>query len=371
MDKLFFIKKRFSPHGGGENYMNTLISRLKNDYEITVFSSEWAPAEGVVFEKVPVSNMWSFLSAATFNENACKMVGKARSHCTISFERTTCQDIYRAGEGCHAEWLEIRSRIEPFLKRLSFTINPLHILLLDLEKRLFSDTGLIIANSKMVKDNIIKHYAVPSEKISIIYNGVDLSRFSPENKVRWRGEIRKGLAIPEDSKVLLFVGSGFKRKGLKTFIDSLSLIRLDNVKVLVIGKGDTGEYKAAAKRYGVHDKVIFLNPQKEIERFYAAADLFVLPTLYDPFSNATLEAMAAGIPVITTGNNGASELIEDGLEGFTMDDPLDSRVLAEKIKLALDDTAIMGERARARAERFSIEKAAGEFAGIIKKVAPT
>ena len=375
MKKLFFIKKRFSIHGGGENYMRTLIERLKGEYEITVLSSKWVETEGIRFQKVSDLKMGlqmgSFLSTSTFNKNVCSTIRKAAPGCIVSFERTTCQDIYRAGEGCHAEWLEIRSRIEPFHKKLSFRINPLHLSLLNLEKELFSSTGCIIANSKMVRDNILKHYPVPAERLSIIYNGVDLLRFNPDNKGRWRKEIRKGLGIPGNVKLLLFVGSGFKRKGLEALIDAAALIKRNDIKVIVIGKGNTSGYEGLAGKRGVRDKVVFLPPQKEIERSYAASDLFVLPTLYDPFSNATLEAMAAGLPVITTKTNGVAELIEEGKEGFTVSDPLDVKDLSGKIEFSLAGLRDMGENARRKAENFPIERAAMELTEVIRRTAGT
>jgi len=365
--RLVFIKKRFLIYGGAERYLQTLIKHLNNTgYEIHIFANKWAEEEGMTFHKVELIPVGSLLSLLTFNKNVKRAINREiKPDCIISFERTTCQDIYRAGEGCHAEWLRIRSGVEPFYKKFSFRINPLHISLLNLEKELFSKTQLIIANSKMVKDQIIKHYAVPEKRIAIIYNGVDLKRFSRENRDKWRKSVRKSLNISEDSKLMLFVGSGFERKGLKTFIDAMPLITGD-VKALIIGKGDVNKYKAFTEKYGISNRIIFLGAQKEIEKFYAASDLFVLPTLYDPFSNATLEAMASGIPVITTKNNGAAELIENGYEGFVAEGISDAEELADKINLSLNNPKEMGENAYKKAEAFPIERAVREFLDIIE-----
>jgi UDP-glucose:(heptosyl)LPS alpha-1,3-glucosyltransferase len=136
---------------------------------------------------------------------------------------------------------------------------------------------------------------------------------------------------------------------------------------LVIGKGESDESRQTAKRLSIEDKVSFLGPQEGIERFYAAADVFVLPTLYDPFSNACLEAMASGLPVITTRNNGAAEIIEEGMEGFITSSITDPSDLARRIIPALADAEVMGLRARAKAEQFSIDRAAREFMALIKR----
>ncbi len=368
MKKLFFIKKRFSLHGGAENYMKTLVSQLKRDYEITILSTHWEPADGIHFNYIPSSKITSFLSVTTFNRNVCKAVKNNAPDCTISFDRTLCQDINRAGEGCHAEWLAIRSKLEAFYKKISFKINPLHLSLLNMERRLFSDTSCIIANSNMVKGNIIKHYAVPAEKIHLLYNGVDLDRFTPENKEKWRKHVRKDLALRHDANLVLFVGSGFRRKGLQVLLEAVSFFKDNEIQVLVIGKDPVHKVKELAGRYGISDRIIFMGPQKEIEKYYSAADLFVLPTLYDPFSNATLEAMASGIPVVTTRNNGAAELIEDGKEGLIVNDMFDAKELATRIAAALSASHQMGEAARRKAGEFSIQKTACAFAEIIDQV---
>ena len=363
--KLIFIKKNFSVHGGAENYMKTLIGSLKGSADVHVMAKSWAETEGITFHKINSLSLGSFISLLSFNSNVCRELKNISADCAVSFERTTCQDIYRAGEGCHREWLRLRDMIEPFWKRYTFMINPLHIALLRIEKQLFSDTKIIIANSNMVKSQIMRHYKVPEERIRIIYNGVDLKRFSPENAGMHRAKIRQGLSISEGTKLILFVGSGFERKGLAALIKSVSLLD-ENAMLLVIGKGNIKKFSSIAKKYGINDKVLFLGPQKEIERFYASADIFALPTIYDPFSNATLEAMASGLPVITTKNNGVSELIKDGEEGFAVEDPLDHNILSEKIELALADCKAMGLKARLRAEKFPIEKAAEEFLKIIQ-----
>ncbi|MDP2689483.1 MAG: glycosyltransferase family 4 protein [Deltaproteobacteria bacterium] len=368
--RLAFIKKRFSLHGGAERYLQTLIGRLKRSgFEIHIFADRWAEEEGLIFHRAAALPLGSFLSALSFNSSAGRLAGKKIADCVISFERTTRQDIYRAGEGCHAEWLEIRSKVEPFYKRASFRINPLHMTLLSLERKLFSKTKSIVANSEMVKGQIIRHYAVPEERITVIRNGVDLERFTPANRDRWRSGVRTSLGVTDNTRLILLVGSGFERKGLKTLLEAASFLKKEDINVLVIGKGDARRYSALAESLGLSGRVVFTGPTGDIERYYAAADLFVLPTLYDPFSNATLEALSSGLPVITTRNNGAAELITNGAEGFVVEDMLDARELAGRIGESLDRLAPMGQRARSKAEAFSIETACEKFVDVIERAA--
>lgn len=369
--RLFFIKKRFAVHGGAENYLNLIIESLRSGHEIHLLANEWAPASGIHFHRVTSGNLSSFASVLSFNRNACRLLRTMNPDCTISFERTTCQDIYRAGEGCHAEWLKIRKDTESMLKRLSFSINPLHLSLLKIEKELFRRTRHIVANSMMVRENIIRHYDVPEERISLIYNGVDLRRFRPENRNNRRLEVKKRFSIPDDAILLLFVGSGFKRKGLATLMEALSVLRQKRKEIYLIaaGRDNPDYYKKLAADYRISETVRFIGVQPDIENFYAASDIFVLPTLYDPFSNATLEAMASGRPVITTKNNGASELISNGQEGYILNRLFDAGELAARIEQTLGNIEAMGRAARIKAEGFSIKQAADQFLSVIQKAA--
>lgn len=363
--KIAFIKRNFSYYGGAERYLHTLVQTLKKDkVEIHIFSNRWLNDKELIFHKVPVIPFGSFLKAYTFNRNL--NINLKEFDCVISFERTTNQHIYRAGEGCHIRWLELRSLIESTIKKFSFNLNPLHRYYLRVEKKIFEETPLIVANSQMVKNEIISYYGIPSSKIKVIYNGVDTEKFSPKNQ-KEKIRLRQLYKLPTDRKIILFVGSGFKRKGLLTLLKAMSVLKNEKYLLLVIGKGNIKKYKRISKNLGILNKVFFLGTTKEIQKFYTMADLFVLPTIYDPFSNATLEAMASGIPVITTINNGLAELIEEGREGFIIQNPFNHEELADKIKIILKDTEKMGQSAREKAEHFTIERATREFMECIKK----
>ncbi|MBF0464567.1 MAG: glycosyltransferase family 4 protein [Nitrospirae bacterium] len=362
--KIAFIRKRFDPFGGAENYLQTLCSRLISEgYEISVLTRDWRQTEGVSFYKVPVNPLCSALS---FNRSVKKLIANLKFDCTVSFERTTTQDIYRAGDGCHSTWLKRRAVIENPLRRFSFKINPNHRAILNIEKECLKKTPVIVANSNMVKQDIIADYGISAEKIRVLYNGVDLKRFNKDNRDIYRAALRQELGISDSVPVVVFVGSGYERKGLPTLLHAVSLIN-DDIRVLVAGKGDIAKYKRLSKKLGIMERCIFSGPVKAIERVYAAGDIFVLPTLYDPFSNASLEAMASGLPVITTKTNGVSELIENGINGAVLDDPLNTEALADLIKAAIPKAAEMGNSASITAAGFSIERASFEFTSLIEE----
>lgn len=375
--KIALIRKNYSPYGGAENYLRLVAKGLKaKGHDVHIFSAGNWPKKSCYVHRVRTIKKPPFLSNMLFALNVRDALKRGYFDCVFSFERIPFQDIYsmrmksvpelpnwvyRAGDGCHREWLDKRKRIEPLLKRLSFTVNPHHLTLLYLEKKCFLGSRLIIANSVMVKKNITKHYSIPDEKIKVIYNGVDLQRFQPVEK-RQKTELKNFFGIKED-KVILFVGTDFKRKGLPTLLKAVSILDIKNIKLIAVGEKYSAKYSLTTEKLGIDKNVIFWGGEQEIEKLYSVADVFVLPTIYDPFSNATLEAMASGLPVITTSSNGASELIENGVHGFVMDNPLDTGAFAEKISTALVQTEEMGHKARIKAEGYSIKKA---VEGIVK-----
>ena len=368
--RLAFIKKKYSPHGGAERYLQTLLTQLgKEGHELHVYAGEWTPSDHVCIHSVPVCQINSYTSTVTFARNAARSLHHEQFDRVISFERTVCQDVYRAGEGVHRAWLDIRARCEPWHKRISLSVNPLHRALLSLERELFLRTPRIIANSEMVKGQIIMHYSVPQEKISVIYNGVDLVRFNPVPDIR-KAALREKLGLPENRTVALYVGSGFKRKGVPQILQGLSRLigtRRPGIFCVFLGKDRIEHYRDDAERLGIGETVSFLGPRSDVADFYAASDFFVLPTLYDPFSNATLEALASGLPVITSKNNGVAELIENGVQGYVLDSPAGPDELAACLSEMANTWSSMRAPARQLAERYPIERSASLMLEVIKR----
>ena len=170
------------------------------------------------------------------------------------------------------------------------------------------------------------------EKIKVVYNAIDTNRFDLKDQEATRNEVRQALGILQTTPVLLFVGSGFKRKGLPSAIRALA--RVDSeARLIVIGKDRISPYRALAKKEGVEKRVIFLGPLADVEQYYCASDLFVFPTIYEPFGNVCLEAMAAGIPLVTSRICGGSEVLDEGKNGYIIDDPTDPIEIAHKIRV--------------------------------------
>jgi UDP-glucose:(heptosyl)LPS alpha-1,3-glucosyltransferase len=192
-----------------------------------------------------------------------------------------------------------------------------------------------VANSEQVKAEIVQHYQVPAERLRVVYTGVDRERFRPENRSLHRERIRKDIGVPAEVPLVLFVGGGFKRKGLVGAVRAVAELDSSAAYLAVAGRGDEDPYRRLAAEKGLAQRVRFLGSRSDVEALYGAADVFCLPTLYDPCSNACLEALASGLPVVTSTANGASEAISEGRNGLVVTDPLDVAALAEALRSAL------------------------------------
>ncbi len=229
----------------------------------------------------------------------------------MSLERVWSCDVYRAGDGVHRAWLARRRKFELPLERFVRGLNRKHRDILQLEEALLANRGAgrVIVNSQMVKTEIVDLYGYPADKIDIVRNGVPIGQFRFDPKRR--EESRDQLKVKPDEIALLFAGSGWERKGLRFAIAAMALCNNRKMRLLVAGRGNQRYYKSKHVR--------FLGEVPDPVRIYSAADIFILPTIYDPFSNACLEALACGLPVITTRSNGFSEIIEHEVHGSIVD----------------------------------------------------
>lgn len=385
------IRMKYTPYGGAEVFVSRFIDELlKKGHKCHIFANKWDrdTREGIVLHRIRTFGP-SFLRILSFAVNSYFAVRKANLDVILSFDRTFYQDIYRAGDGCHREWLIQRGKLISPLKRFITFLNPLHLTILYLEKRLLKAKRLkfVVANSIRGKDEIKRHYKLPEDKICVIYNGIDIKAFDFNERSRVRIACREKLNIKNET-ALLFVGSGFERKGLRFLIEALGVLKKEsrvgfahqeihgqnggqsppyNLKLVVVGKGRIKNYKNLADKCGVEMDVQFVGPVKDVKGYYFAADIFVLPSIYEPFSNACLEAMASGLPVVTSRINGASEILTHGKDGMIINDPANPEEIAEKIKPLLDERArqAAGKEARRTVENYTIEKNVDEFIQLI------
>ncbi|OPY14627.1 MAG: Lipopolysaccharide core biosynthesis protein RfaG [Syntrophus sp. PtaB.Bin001] len=346
--KIALIREKYTDFGGAERYVASLAENLAlRGNEVEIFARTWKTSKSVpksgeachspVLHRVPVLKGPSFLEIISFAVNVRKMLKKNRYDIIHSFERTLYQDIYRAGDGCHRQWLAQRSRIESPLKGMVNRVNPLHVTLLWMEKQIFKENGCraVMANSQRGKKEIVDLYRFPEDKIQVIYSPVDQQRFFCSDRQEKKDFLFRKYRIEPGNPLLLFVGSGFKRKGLTATLKALSLLP-SPAHLIVVGKDRISPYARLARELNIDEFVSFTGPISDVAPYYQGADLLVFPTIYEPFSNVCLEAMAAGLPVVTSRINGASEVIVEGQNGYVIENPLDPAEIMLKIRQGLD-----------------------------------
>jgi UDP-glucose:(heptosyl)LPS alpha-1,3-glucosyltransferase len=365
--KIAFIRYRYDPFGGAERFTQMLLHSLaERGSEVHILARKWVdPIEpGITFHRIGGPNWPSLLGHASFVFMVGRAVRSGNFDLVQSNERTLSQHVYRAGDGVHARWLELRSLRMNSLRRLSIRLNPFHTYRLWLERKLFEhhDLKAVIVNSEMVRNEILSRFSISNDRIYTIYNGVDLDRFHPAHRASAGARLRTEQAVDDKTPIVLFVGSGFERKGLAPLMEGVALAGGD-ARLWVVGKGKTRPYEKMAQKLGIAQRIIFFGPRQDVAPYYAAADIFVLPTLYDPFPTAVLEAMAAGLPVVTTRQCGAAEIITQGQEGFIVSSPFETSEMASHLEslFRLDTRRKMAVRARKLAENFSTERTIGEL----------
>lgn len=322
---LAIVRQAYNPYGGAERFVERALKALGEDaVQLTLITRNWSGEHkpGVKVKLLGAPRLGRLFRDISFTRSVRSLIKTHVFDLVQSHERIPGCDIFRAGDGVHASWLEQRARTLGLLGRLAQRCSPWHRYILGMEERMFRDPHLraVICNSEMVRQDIAHRYPQLASRLHLIHNGVDLAHFHLDLRAQHREAVREQLGVPESTRVLLFVGSGFERKGVPQLLEALAQPDLAQAELWVIGKDrQARRLQKKAARLGVASRVRFLGPKKDVAPYLGAADVFALPTLYDPMPNAAIEALAAGLPVLTSTSSGAAELVRLGENGERVD----------------------------------------------------
>ena len=317
--RLAIIRQRYAAYAGAERFTEAALEALlERGVAITLYTRRWPETRVQLIEPVVCNppyigrlwRDWGFARAVT------SKIARTPPELVLSHERLLCCDVYRAGDGVHQVRLEECLRDESALARRMVEWSPYHRYALEMERQLYASPALrvVICGSKMVRDEIRDRFGVAEDKLRVIYNAVDSDVFSPQLRLH-RAAVRDKLRVTETATVFLILASE-GREGVATAISALARLPRDTYLFVVGRDRARGRYKHLAEELGVADRVALLGAQEDPRPFYGAADAFVLPTLYDPCPNAALEAMACGLPLVTSTKCGAAELVVEHDAGF-------------------------------------------------------
>ncbi|MFT7487581.1 MAG: UDP-glucose:(heptosyl)LPS alpha-1,3-glucosyltransferase, partial [Candidatus Paceibacteria bacterium] len=316
--KIALVHMRHAASGGTERYLNLLSSHLAEagHEPIIVCRSHGEPQHPAVqfvrlrpFSIGAAARMWNFARAVE------KHVNEVPYDVVFGLGKTWSQDIIRMGGGCHQTYLDLaheatRSPVERILRKGARKQR----LALEIERRAFLPGAYqqVITNSRLTREDAMQRHGIPADKIHVIHNGTDTERFHPSLRAGIGLELRRSLGWKGAEEVLLFLGTGYGRKGLDHVLAGTAQLAKSRplLRLLVVGYDSSrAQWEARAEQLGVADRCQFLGGRSDPEACYGAADVYILPTRYDPFANSTIEALACGLPTITTASNGGSEVI--------------------------------------------------------------
>lgn len=379
--KIAIIRQRYNPYGGAERFVERALGALASEgAAVTLITRSWdgAPREG--FAQLTCNPKYSRLlggrSARDRSFAACAQTAMAEGgfDITQSHERIPGCMIFRAGDGVHAAWLAHRGRVLSPLQRGLQGLSPYHRYVVETEKAMFAHPALraVICNSQMVADEIWRFYGVDRSKLPVIYNGVDTAVFHPGLAAEFRALTRLQAGIPADAPVLLFVGSGFERKGVPQLLRAFALAQNKATHLVIVGADrKLKAMQALAGKLGLNGRAHFTGPLKDVRNWYGAADGFVLPTLYDPCPNAALEALACGLPIVTSTTCGAQEWVKAGENGWVVDAVNETELAGRLDDLAaLAGNAAARAAARASAEPLTLPAMADRLLALYRSLSP-
>jgi UDP-glucose:(heptosyl)LPS alpha-1,3-glucosyltransferase len=359
--------------GGMERCFAELTDALCLAHDIHLFTSEAAdvPFENVTMHHIPVVRRPLLAKFAQFYVCSSHRLRREEFDIIHTIGGITARQNIVSAQYCQAAWGNAIRQTAGAAEGITAYHRWMWRFTGYFEKRAVNsqETLRVIANSRRTGEDLEKFYGTDTGKIEVVYNAVDPIRFSPANQA-YRASIRQRYGICEKALLLLFVGE-YRRKGLATVIRALGKLHSSQVHLLAVGQGDQEKYASLAAQNGIRSQVTFAAPVSDIERIFGAADVFVFPTLYEPFGMVITEAMASGLPVITSRTAGAAELIEEGVSGLLLDCPGDPDELATALNCVASDAALrreMGIKARQRVCHYDWKCAADQTQALYRQV---
>ncbi|MCC6870227.1 MAG: glycosyltransferase family 4 protein [Burkholderiales bacterium] len=349
--RLAIIRQRYDPEGAAERFLEgALEALLERNVAITLYTRQWPATKLQLIEPTVVDpfHLGALWRDAGFARAVARSVASTRANLVQSHELVLTCDVYRPDDGVYATWLGESLRAASAVTRWRAALSPRHRYALAMERKLFASHWLrmVLCPSPLVRDDIRTRFGLPDERLRVLRNAVDTDRFSPMHAAS-RAATRERHGIAADTPVFVLVGSGYRRKGAGTAITALARLPAPAHLVIVGNDARRGDFERIARDHGVASRVTFAGYQADVAPYLAAADAFVLPALYDPSPDATMEAMASGLPVITSTQSGVADLVAAHDAGRVCA-AHDTDAIAAAMQLLLDAPAraAMGVRAR-------------------------
>lgn len=368
--KVALVRAKYNAFGGAERIVNSVAeSLLKLGATPTIITRAW-PANAGARIGHRIVNPRYFTSTGRdrgFAKAVAQLTFIEKFDLVQSYERIPDCDIFHAVEGVHASWLHARQKVQTPWQRFGVRINPHHRDVLNAEARMLTSPRLraVICVSDMVRRDIMARFQVPESKLHVIYGAIDCDYFHPSHREKHRDSLRQTLNIPAHAPTGIFVGSGFERKGVASFLRVIA--RLKACYGIVVGHDKhLKRYQALARELGLERRITFTGGTGDVRPYLAVADFFLMPTLYEPFGLTYAEAMACELPVIVSSQAGAADWITHGVNGYVVD-PLDEDAMVRTVDAAVA-APTLGHAARQTVLPYSTDRITADYANFYRQL---
>ncbi len=363
MIKIAIIRRKFNPFGGAEQFITRTIQGLSAfNVASTIIAESWVKSDSAVTNqswigaKVTGSNRAAkFLS---FNHSVTNILNMNKFDLIQSHERLQGADIYRLGDGIHASWVARLAKVSPWYTRFWLKIDPYHRAVIRTEKAMAQDPHLTyVANSALVQQELMDWYQVPANRIVLIENGIDTKAFTPNSQAE-KAEEKTKLGLNPQQPTVLFIGSGFARKGAFELLKAIN--SLPNFQLIIVGHDKKlNKLNQQVSSLNLRNRVVVAGRQLDVKPYLAAADLFCLPSLYDPFPNAVLEALCSALPVVVTDAVGIANALIHANAGLICNKEPAS--IAQALQQAWQSREVMSANALALSKNYDLAKASQQW----------
>ena len=361
--RIALIRRKFNPFGGAEQFIMRTIQGLRAfNIQTFIIAESWvkqddARAEGSQdWIKANVQGNSRSAKFLSFQQSVASILSTHQFDLIQSHERLLGADIYRLGDGIHASWVARLAKVSHWYTKLWLKIDPYHRAVIRTEQAMAKEPNLTyVANSELVQQELMDWYQVPAKRIVLIENGIDNKAFTPTTD---KAAAKTKLDLNPQLPAVLFVGSGFARKGAFELLDAIN--RLPDFQLMIVGHDkQLTKLKKRVKALRLEQRVLVTGPQGDVKPFLAAADIFCLPSLYDPFPNAVLEALCSALPVVVTNAVGIANALIHANAGLICNKEPAS--IAQALLRAWGEREAMSRNALHLSKNYDLAKASQQW----------
>ena len=365
--------------GGVERVMLETSNYLaRRGHETHAFAAEWEPdvsliASALHRHTIPLGSRGYLPRLAGFLRESRRQIAQLTPPADVcagfGIEAPLNSVVWM--QSVHRAWIEISKSGSSLPVRVKQRLNPAHPVILTLERNRFRQRQYahVVALSDVVKADLQRFYGVPGADITVIPNGYSPAEFNTTHRNAMRAEMREKLGISPREKAIVFVANELERKGFRPLLAAMASLNNSHVKLIAVGRLNAGSCTQQIKDLGLENRVLWTGPTSTVADYYAAADVFALPTRYEAWGLVIVEAMAAGLPVVTSALAGAAVAVKNQETGILLENPANPAEIAAALASALDGDLVSPDEISASVLPYQWDNVLKTYEGVLGRAA--